>query len=152
MFLFFQSDNPRPYGFDFNVVDEYGTTLIRKEQGDELGNKQGTYGYIDASGLTRQVDYIADDKGFRAVVRTNEPGTENQNPADVQIQSDAVQPKLSPAYSTSVPVTSYARASPSSYGLIQEIGRPTRQISTAPVSASPKSYGLFRNQPITSLY
>lgn len=33
------------------------------------------------------MDYVADQDGFRASIQTNEPGTDNQNPADVNIQS-----------------------------------------------------------------
>ncbi|GFY46439.1 cuticle protein 16.8 [Trichonephila inaurata madagascariensis] len=36
-----------------------------------------------------QVHYVADHGGFRAEVKTNEPGTANQNPATVHLISDA---------------------------------------------------------------
>ncbi len=38
----------------------------------------GSYGYTDGHGIYRQVDYIADKSGFRAVIKTNEPGTDDQ--------------------------------------------------------------------------
>jgi hypothetical protein len=38
--------------------------------------------------LNRIVEYIADAAGFRATVKTNEPGTANANPADVQVSAD----------------------------------------------------------------
>ncbi|GIY56510.1 hypothetical protein CEXT_168651 [Caerostris extrusa] len=40
-------------------------------------------------GVHRQVNYVADHAGFRAQVKTNEPGTANQNPAAVHMISDA---------------------------------------------------------------
>ena len=76
--LLFQESKPEPYSFGFDTQDEYGRTLTRQEEGDELGNKRGSYGYVDPYGIYRQVEYVADDKGFRAVIKTNEPGTENQ--------------------------------------------------------------------------
>lgn len=60
---------------------------FHKEQGDGSGSVQGSYGYTDNQGLFRQVDYVADAGGFRASVRTNEPGTDDgkENPADVNL-------------------------------------------------------------------
>ncbi|GFY46036.1 uncharacterized protein TNIN_92831 [Trichonephila inaurata madagascariensis] len=49
----------------------------------------GSYGFSDARGIHRQVNYVADHAGFRAQVKTNEPGTANQNPAAVHLISDA---------------------------------------------------------------
>ncbi|XP_022248025.1 cuticle protein 10.9-like [Limulus polyphemus] len=81
---------PQPYNFGYDIHNEYGDRQWQQEQGDGYGNKQGSYGYADAYGISRQVDYVADEGGFRANVKTNEPGTANQNPADVSIYSDAV--------------------------------------------------------------
>ncbi|XP_035219097.1 uncharacterized protein LOC118192281 isoform X1 [Stegodyphus dumicola] len=82
-------DKPQPYIFGYELKDENGATQSRKEQGDDYGNKRGSYGYTDGYGIYRQVDYIADAHGFRAIVKTNEPGTENQDPADVKMLSEA---------------------------------------------------------------
>ena len=38
------------------------------------------------------VEYVADAAGYRATVKTNEPGTANANPADVQVSSLTLQP------------------------------------------------------------
>ncbi|KPM03198.1 hypothetical protein QR98_0016280 [Sarcoptes scabiei] len=70
---------PQPYKFGYDVKDGYGGTLNQKEEGDEYGNKKGTYGYTDSYGIYRQVDYVADKHGFRATIKTNEPGTASQN-------------------------------------------------------------------------
>jgi len=80
---------PQPYTFGFNTKDEYGATINQQETGDESGNKKGSYGYTDPNGTYRQVDYVADAHGFRATIKTNEPGTDNKNPADTEIYSDA---------------------------------------------------------------
>lgn len=40
---------------------------------------EGTYGYTDSYGIYRQVDYVADKHGFRATIKTNEPGTASQS-------------------------------------------------------------------------
>ena len=69
--------NPSYNGFD--LITGYGGTLNQKEEGDSYGNKKGTYGYTDSYGVYRQVEYVADKHGFRATVKTNEPGTANQS-------------------------------------------------------------------------
>ncbi|GIX82065.1 cuticle protein 16.8 [Caerostris darwini] len=84
-----EEDKPQPYIFGYEFKDVNGATQSRKEQGDDYGNKRGSYGYTDEHGIYRQVDYVADAHGFRAVIKTNEPGTDNQNPADVEIHSEA---------------------------------------------------------------
>ncbi|CAL1288821.1 unnamed protein product [Larinioides sclopetarius] len=80
---------PTPYDFGYDIAGDYGEfKQSRKESSDGKGNVQGSYGYTDAHGIYRQVDYVADAYGFRANVKTNEPGTDNQNPADVNIQAN----------------------------------------------------------------
>ncbi|RWS21987.1 adult-specific rigid cuticular protein 15.7-like protein, partial [Leptotrombidium deliense] len=81
---------PRPYNFGYGFNDGHGTDKHREESGDDFGNKKGSYGYKDAYGIYRQVDYVADAHGFRAVVRTNEPGTANQDPAHVGVMANPV--------------------------------------------------------------
>ncbi|KAF8783011.1 Cuticle protein 10.9 like protein [Argiope bruennichi] len=34
-------------------------------------------------GIERVVEYVADEHGYKAQIKTNEPGTDSQNPADV---------------------------------------------------------------------
>ncbi|XP_013773457.1 uncharacterized protein LOC106458484 [Limulus polyphemus] len=79
---------PEPYNFGFQTADEFGTQLSRQESGDGSGAVSGSYGYADANGIWRQVRYVADGAGFRAEVDTNEPGTDNQNPADVTVSAN----------------------------------------------------------------
>ncbi|KAF8791994.1 cuticle protein 14-like [Argiope bruennichi] len=79
---------PRPYHFGYNIKDEKGNNQYHKEEGNEYNHKKGSYGYTDAYGIYRHVDYIADDKGFRAKIRTNEPGMDNYHPADVYIHAE----------------------------------------------------------------
>ncbi|GIY75137.1 cuticle protein 10.9 [Caerostris darwini] len=80
---------PQPYQFDYTARDEQGNTHYRNEQGDQSGAMRGSYGYTDNQGLYRVVDYVADAGGFRANVRTNEPGTDGkESPADVQLTAE----------------------------------------------------------------
>lgn len=144
---FLQQDAPpQPYAFSYDVVDEYGTKLLRQEQGDAQGNKQGSYGYIDAHGISRQVDYVADAQGFRAVVKTNEPGTESQNPADVEIISSAA-----PAAYSSPAVSAYA-PQPSPYRPAVAVRQPIAVRQALPVaaaiSATPGAYSAVGVQPV----
>ncbi|CAN7936896.1 unnamed protein product [Ixodes hexagonus] len=78
-------DRPQPFDFGYNVQDEYGNNQFRQEKGDESGSVQGSYGYTDALGVYRKVHYVADQNGFRADIKTNEPGVKQENPADVQL-------------------------------------------------------------------
>lgn len=80
---------PKPYSFDYNAADDEGNTHYRNEQGDEQGNVRGTYGYTDNQGLYRIVEYVADANGFRATIRTNEPGVDGkESPADVVLTAE----------------------------------------------------------------
>ncbi|CAL1279600.1 unnamed protein product [Larinioides sclopetarius] len=79
--------HPKPFKFGYSVKDKHGEQH-REEVGDGK-NVKGSYGFTDARGIHRQVNYVADHAGFRAQVKTNEPGTANQNPAAVHIISDA---------------------------------------------------------------
>ncbi|XP_023211311.1 larval cuticle protein LCP-30-like [Centruroides sculpturatus] len=87
---------PKPYDFGYETVDEDGSKQNRQESSDGHGRKTGSYGYVDPWGTYRQVDYIADELGFRAKVKTNEPGTANQNPAAVEVFSDQYHSKPLP--------------------------------------------------------
>ncbi|GBN22084.1 hypothetical protein AVEN_116095-1, partial [Araneus ventricosus] len=55
--------------------------------GDAHGNKKGSYTLADIDGRARRVDYVADGHGFRAVVKTNEPGTAASAPAAALVAS-----------------------------------------------------------------
>ncbi|GBN16420.1 hypothetical protein AVEN_256450-1 [Araneus ventricosus] len=79
--------HPQPFKFGYSVKDKHGEQH-REEVGDGK-NVKGSYGFTDARGIHRQVNYVADHAGFRAQVKTNEPGTANQNPAAVHMISDA---------------------------------------------------------------
>ncbi|GFQ88627.1 uncharacterized protein TNCT_94501 [Trichonephila clavata] len=78
---------PQPYKFGYSVKDKH-SEHHREEVGDGHAVR-GSYGFSDARGIHRQVNYVADHAGFRAQVKTNEPGTANQNPAAVHLISDA---------------------------------------------------------------
>ncbi|XP_076374010.1 uncharacterized protein LOC143258641 [Tachypleus tridentatus] len=79
---------PKPYNFGYDVQDELGTALSRWESGDGSGAVSGSYGYTDPLGVYRWVQYQADGNGFVANIKTNEPGTANQNPADVTLSAE----------------------------------------------------------------
>ncbi|XP_071037544.1 uncharacterized protein [Parasteatoda tepidariorum] len=89
-----------PFTFGYRFTDDYGTTQVREEKTDPDGAKTGSYSFIDPSGTYRRVDYIADHRGFRATVRTNEPGTVPVDPAHVSVRVEENlnnnQPQLQP--------------------------------------------------------
>ncbi|XP_015930114.3 cuticle protein 10.9-like [Parasteatoda tepidariorum] len=72
----------KPYQFGFELEDGFGMSQYRSESSDGSGAVKGSYGYMDPFGVYRKVEYTADDNGYRAVIRSNEPGTANQNVAD----------------------------------------------------------------------
>ncbi|GIX86783.1 uncharacterized protein CEXT_35271 [Caerostris extrusa] len=74
---------PRPFAMGYQSSGG-GAASFRNEQGDGSGGVRGSYGYRDAQGLYRMVEYSAGQGGFQAAVKTNEPGTDGkENPADV---------------------------------------------------------------------
>ncbi|KAG8186887.1 hypothetical protein JTE90_023776 [Oedothorax gibbosus] len=72
----------KPYQFGFELEDGFGMSQYRSEASDGTGVVKGSYGYMDPKGVYRKVEYTADNNGYRAVIRSNEPGTANQNVAD----------------------------------------------------------------------
>ncbi|GFY56407.1 cuticle protein 16.8 [Trichonephila inaurata madagascariensis] len=87
-FLHHDVHHPQPYKFGYSVKDHH-SEQHREEAGNGAGGVVGSYGFTDARGIARRVNYVADHAGFRAQVKTNEPGTANQNPAAVQVISNA---------------------------------------------------------------
>ncbi|RWS28552.1 structural constituent of cuticle-like protein [Leptotrombidium deliense] len=77
-----------PYNFAYNVKDEFGNAQYRKEEGDGKGTVRGTFGYTDAKGLFRFVEYVADAFGYRANIRSNEPGISNAAAADTTLVAE----------------------------------------------------------------
>lgn len=84
----YSDEIPIPYSFKYLAEGEDGTSS-HEETSDASGRKVGAYSFTDIEGNSRRVEYTADDDGFNAVVRTNEPGTANQNPANVIMESTA---------------------------------------------------------------
>ncbi|KAH9371591.1 hypothetical protein HPB48_021436 [Haemaphysalis longicornis] len=81
---------PQPYSFGYDNTDEFGTQTYHKEQGDASNTKTGSYGYRDAYGIFRRVNYVADVNGFRATIDTNEPGTAPGRSADAVFNANPV--------------------------------------------------------------
>ncbi|XP_076353176.1 cuticle protein 10.9-like [Tachypleus tridentatus] len=93
------AEKPEPFDFSYNTKDDDGNTQSRQESGDGSGAVTGSYSYADANGLYRRVSFTADASGFKPSIETNEPGTANANPADVQVsvqEAPAVKVKAAP--------------------------------------------------------
>ncbi|XP_013785069.1 cuticle protein 16.8-like [Limulus polyphemus] len=96
------------YNFGYDEGHLAGGTF-RKESGDGYGNKAGSYGLREADGRVRTVNYVADATGFHADVKTNEPGVEAKDPADVAInKAEVVAPVVTYAAAPAVTYTSPA--------------------------------------------
>ncbi|XP_037499097.1 adult-specific rigid cuticular protein 15.7-like [Rhipicephalus sanguineus] len=76
-----KQDDYGHYKFGYDIVDGHGSINGRHETGSAYGPVHGSYylGIID--GRHRQVHYVADKWGFRAMVKTNEHGTKTSLPA-----------------------------------------------------------------------
>ena len=58
---------PEPYSYNWQFGDESGNGQFRREEQDKNGVVRGSYGYTDAWGLYRIVDYVADANGYRGM-------------------------------------------------------------------------------------
>ncbi|PRD33092.1 UNVERIFIED_CONTAM: Cuticle protein 14 isoform a [Trichonephila clavipes] len=76
------------YAFGYNEGHATGGTF-RKESGSG-GVVAGSYGLRDADGRQRVVNYVADAAGFRADIKTNEPGVEPKDPAHTAINKAGI--------------------------------------------------------------
>ncbi|XP_067145051.1 adult-specific rigid cuticular protein 15.7-like [Centruroides vittatus] len=99
------------YAFNYQITNGAGATNGRAEVGDAWGNKRGSYNLADIDGRARRVEYVADGAGFRAVVKTNEPGTALSAPAAAAVASPYTGPiSGSPAVVAHAPVAAVAAA------------------------------------------
>lgn len=69
------------YKFGYDITDPHGAKNSRKESGDGYGNTHGQYTIYDKDGRKRIVEYVADKKGFRAKIHSNEPGLQSHHAA-----------------------------------------------------------------------
>ncbi|GIX80993.1 hypothetical protein CDAR_545311 [Caerostris darwini] len=106
-----QQDAHGNYAFGYQIKDKLGATNSRSEVGDGYGNKKGSYTLNDIDGRARRVDYVADGHGFRATVKTNEPGTAASAPAAALIASPYAGP-VAPVVNHIVPAATVGHAAP----------------------------------------
>ncbi|KAL3222528.1 hypothetical protein MRX96_004983 [Rhipicephalus microplus] len=89
------------YNFGYDEDHTSGGSF-RRETGNALGAKEGSYGLRDADGRVRVVSYIADELGFRASISSNEPGIMPSTPAGVTISLPLQRP-VTPAVPLAAP-------------------------------------------------
>ncbi|GIY22375.1 hypothetical protein CEXT_556101 [Caerostris extrusa] len=94
---------PTPYTFSHASNTEDGGSSSHQESGNGAGQVTGSYSVTNLEGHSRVVDYVADEAGFRATVRTNEPGTANLNSADVSMESTGDDNGIAAAYAGASP-------------------------------------------------
>ncbi|XP_055937932.1 cuticle protein 10.9-like [Argiope bruennichi] len=128
-------NQPIPYSFNYAAPSEDGGSSSHQESGDGSGRVSGSYSLNNLEGHSRTVEYVADEAGFRATVRTNEPGTANINPADVVMDSSAEAAPVSYSLGTAAaPVTRVAPAA--------QAGRPGVRYVLVPVT-DPRARGYY---------
>lgn len=67
--------DPQPFSFGFQSMAKDGMQS-REESQDASGKVTGSYSITGADGTTRIVEYYADETGFHANIKSNEPGLE----------------------------------------------------------------------------
>ena len=76
--------------YKFAYTEKHSTGgSSRSEAGNPWG-VAGSYSLVDIDGRQRVVNYVADKLGFRAAIKTNEPGTAPSAPAAASIASPGV--------------------------------------------------------------
>lgn len=105
-------DSQGNYRFGYDVVHSSGSSFHKEESSN--GVKVGSYGLRDIDGRVRVVNYVADAQGFRADVRTNEPGVEPmKDPAGATISRPPPVAALPPVDFTADEPSSAAADEPS---------------------------------------
>ncbi|GIY45829.1 uncharacterized protein CEXT_410181 [Caerostris extrusa] len=87
-----ESNSPYTFGYEFG--DGQGMVQHRQESSDINGEVKGSYGYSDGNGVYRTVEYIADVNGYRAIIRSNEPGLSDQDSADASFIVEPPPPEV----------------------------------------------------------
>ncbi|OQR68035.1 adult-specific rigid cuticular protein 15.7-like [Tropilaelaps mercedesae] len=115
---FRKQDDHGNYAFGYDIKNGYGAVNGRKESGGH-GGVVGSYYIGDIDGRHRSVHYVADKLGFRAEVKTNEPGTKTSYAAAAAY--DSANGKTAPAVGLHVAphiVAPVIAKAPVSYGPI----------------------------------
>ena len=103
-----EEGEPRPYSFSYEAVDDQTGANSKREESSDGRTVRGSYSYIDPDGVFRVVEYTADENGFNANVRTNEPGTaaapgDQPNPANTVWAVEPPPADVVARYATSQP-------------------------------------------------
>jgi hypothetical protein len=110
------------YAFAYKEQHASGGTS-RSEKGGP-GYASGSYTLNDHDGRQRVVQYVADAHGFRAAIKTNEPGVDSkEDPADVSINGGkilAAAPVLAVAEPLAYAAPRLGYAAPLAYGAVPE--------------------------------
>ncbi|XP_035216591.1 uncharacterized protein LOC118190018 [Stegodyphus dumicola] len=78
---------PSPYSFNVKTGAAYGTKVTQEEVGDAQGRVKGSYSIASPRGVSRVVEYHADDSGFHASVKSSEPNIKTHSPANAHIEA-----------------------------------------------------------------
>lgn len=147
-----------PFAFDYKIDDNYGNNQYRKEESDKNGVVRGSYGYMDNSGIYRHVEYVADENGFRANIKSNEPGLSSE-----AAPSKGAQAKVSQMNGQQQNESSYGGSSSSALGQTDTMNNqqqqmyagnnmmvPSQQTQQAPINEPPSQSGNTQSQQQTT--
>lgn len=79
---YFKQDDHGNFVFHYHIIDKHGAKNYRTSKGSSKGKEVGSYGFKDSDGRMRVIDYVADNSGFKANIRSNEPGIGEPDSAD----------------------------------------------------------------------
>ena len=143
------------YAFNYGIANGYGATNGRSEVGDAHGNKVGSYSITDIDGRARRVDYVADALGFRASVKTNEPGTALSAPAAAAVVSPYAAP-VAPVAAAPVaavapaPVLAHAPIAPAAVTSYSTVVGHAAPVAAIPAAVSSYSTHIGHAAPVAA--
>ncbi|OQR76032.1 hypothetical protein BIW11_08033 [Tropilaelaps mercedesae] len=130
------------YNFGYDEAHPSGGSF-RRESGNSVGVKAGSYGLRDIDGRVRVVNYVADGAGFRAAINTNEPGTAPSLPAASTYNAAPVHKVTAPvvaAASYAAPVVAAAPAAAAYSAPVAHAVTPAVAAYAAPAVAAPVAH------------
>ncbi|CAM1295722.1 Uncharacterised protein g1362 [Pycnogonum litorale] len=82
------------YRFGYDTNDGHGNSHYRKETRSSEGRVTGSYGFLDGNDVFRIVDYVSDEHGYRANVRSVD--NRNKSKPSIDQSTSSTRPSVGP--------------------------------------------------------
>ncbi|KAL3246052.1 hypothetical protein MRX96_057971 [Rhipicephalus microplus] len=73
-----QQPQGEAYQFRYDVPNPEGGNHFHEESSDAGGARRGSYGVTNNEGQFVNVEYVADENGYRPVIKSNVPGVSRE--------------------------------------------------------------------------